>query len=124
MLKQLILIGLGGGVGSIFRYLVSYWMLNKEKMAFPWPTFIVNILGCLLIGFFIGLSLKSNFKSDLRFLLIVGFCGGFTTFSTFSSENLLLWQNGNYAILFLYIFLSVILGVFAVVIGNYLANLL
>ena len=115
-MKNLLYIFLGGGFGSVLRFLVSnytqkFWSVNS----FPVGTFVVNILGCFLIGIFSGYFLKADHY--LKFLLITGFCGGFTTFSTFSAENITLWENGNYFILISYILLSVIAGFGAVYLG-------
>ncbi|KAA6302701.1 MAG: putative fluoride ion transporter CrcB [Candidatus Ordinivivax streblomastigis] len=115
MLKQLLLIGLGGGTGSIFRFLVSHFTTKVGANTFPTATFIVNILGCLLIGLFTGWMLKFQwFDTPLKYLLITGFCGGFTTFSTFSLENLQLYQSGQYISLTVYILASVVCGLAAV----------
>ena len=116
MIKELLLVGLGGGVGSILRYLTSKLIPSKIGL-FPFPvaTFTVNIIGCLLIGLLIGLSLKHHLLNDhAKLLLIVGFCGGFTTFSTFSMENVQMYEAGNYLGLTLYILLSVVIGFLAV----------
>ena len=115
-MRNLFYIFIGGGLGSVLRFLVSnythkLWSINT----FPLGTFVVNIIGCFLIGIFSAYFLKVD--NYLKFLLITGFCGGFTTFSTFSAENISLWENGNYAILLFYIILSVIAGFGAVYLG-------
>ena len=116
MIKQLIFVGMGGGIGSIFRYLVS--RIPFTQGPFPWATFIINITGCFIIGLLIGLSFKYSFMDEnMRLLFVTGFCGGFTTFSTFSLENVLMYQSGNYLALALYITLSIILGFTAVFLG-------
>lgn len=121
MIKQLILVGVGGSIGSIFRFLIS--RIPFSQGPFPWATFIVNIAGCFIIGLLIGLSFKYSFLDEnMRLLFVTGFCGGFTTFSTFSLENVLLYQSGNYLALVLYITLSVIFGFSAVFLGLVLSK--
>ena len=115
MLKTLLIVGLGGGLGSIFRFLTSVLTQRYVQSLFPWATFIVNILGCLVIGLLVGYLTKNNLAhAHLKLLFITGFCGGFTTFSAFALENLKLFQSGHSLMALLYIALSVLLGIFAV----------
>ena len=117
MLKDLFLVGLGSFVGGVARYLISLAMKSCST-GFPWGTFVVNLLGCFLIGLFGAATDKySNLPSQLSLLLTVGLCGGFTTFSTFSNEALKMLQAGNYLMLCLYIAGSMTLGIAAVFLG-------
>lgn len=125
MFKQIMLIGLGGFVGSVARYFVSRLNFTIDFYAIPVGTLLVNILGSLLIGFLAGIAEKSPIiNADLRLLLMVGLCGGFTTFSSFSNENLTLMHSGQYMSVILYTGLSVLLGFTAVFIGYSSSNLL
>jgi CrcB protein len=118
MIKQLLLVGLGGGIGSMLRFLISRLTAKAGSFSFPIATLIVNVLGCLLIGILIGLSLKNQWMdANVKAALIAGFCGGFTTFSAFSLENLQMYQAGNYTGLVLYVLASLITGFAAVWIG-------
>lgn len=83
-------------------------------------TFVVNMIGCFLIGVFTSYFIRVD--NYLKFLLISGFCGGFTTFSTFSAENYSLWQSGNYLVLLFYILLSIMVGLIAVYLGLQMAR--
>jgi CrcB protein len=123
MIKTIFLVGLGGALGSILRY-VTVGLTNKYfQGSFPLATLAINILGSLLIGLFIGIIAKYYPDNQpLRFLLIVGFCGGFTTFSSFASENYSLFQNGQQFLAYLYIIVSVVLTIAAVGIGNYFSK--
>ena len=117
MVKEILYIGAGGFIGSVLRYLISQLMKQTDG-SFPWGTLTVNLLGCLLIGILGGLiSRNGNISHNLVLFMTVGLCGGFTTFSTFSKEALLLLQNGCYLSFIGYIATSVILGVLAVALG-------
>lgn len=125
MIKQLLLVGAGGLAGSIARFLVSRIDFKVYFFSIPLGTLTVNVVGSLLIGFLAGISDKSTIlTADLRLLLMVGLCGGFTTFSTFSGENLSLMQSGQYLSVLLYTGLSILLGFFAVYLGYVTSNLL
>lgn len=115
-MKSLFYIFIGGGFGSVLRFLISNYTQKLWNIKdFPMGTFTVNIIGCFLIGMASAYFLKVD--NYLKFLIIAGFCGGFTTFSTFSLENYSLWQDGNYFILGTYILLSILLGLVAVIGG-------
>ncbi len=119
MLKLILIIGTGSFIGGVSRFLASRYIQNTVISGFPFGTLFVNILGCLLIGIFYGMSERGNFMSaEMRLFLTVGFCGGFTTFSTFASENLSLLKDGNFFYFALYTALSVFLGLMATYFGN------
>ncbi len=118
MLRTLIFIALGGSLGSVLRYLSSVILQKYYTSVFPLATFLVNAIGCLLIGLILGYLEKNQLtNSNIKWLLVTGFCGGFTTFSAFSFENITLLQNGNFGWAFLYIISSVIIGIGAVWLG-------
>ena len=117
MIKDIVLVGIGSGIGGICRYLISLCMTHLQG-SFPWATYVVNIVGCLLIGILWGLTSRfQNLAPAFSLLLMVGFCGGFTTFSTFSKEGLTLLQANNYTLFALYTLGSVALGIVAVALG-------
>lgn len=123
MIKNIFLVLLGGGIGSVVRYLLSYFLTKNSTTQFPWATFIANALGCLLIGLLFGYIQKNNVQNEsLKLLLITGFCGGFTTFSTFSLENIQFIQNQNYNLALLYTISSIFIGFLGVLIGFKLFN--
>ena len=116
--RNILLVGLGGLIGSIARYLVAVLFAGQFASSFPFATFAVNIVGCFLIGILFALSDRGNFLSpEWRIFLTTGFCGGFTTFSAFSLESIRLVQNGEFLYLSLYVILSVVLGLAATYLG-------
>ena len=118
MIKNIFLIFIGGGLGSVCRYLISEIIFLK-KFDFPYPTFISNVLGCFLIGLALGWSIKnSELNSSFIILFTVGFCGGFTTFSSFSDESLTLINNNQFFYFFSYLILSITIGILFVFIGT------
>ena len=112
-----LLIALGGAAGSLLRYAVGGAVQNTSASGFPIGTMFVNVSGCFLIGILVRLFMNMQLTPDLRALLIVGFCGGFTTFSTFSAETLGLIEGGEYARATTYVALSVGLCVLATLTG-------
>lgn len=118
-MKELICIFLGGGTGSVLRYYIQE-LLHERILpySFPWATFVVNIFGSFLIGLFYALSARFNLSAEVRLLLTAGFCGGFTTFSTFSNDGLALLKGEFYGTFLLYTFLSISLGLLAALAGG------
>jgi|TARA_S200000501_G_scaffold242538_1_gene227193 CrcB protein len=117
MLKEIIAVFVGGGIGSILRFLISRMSIINNSN-FPFPTFISNILGCILLGFFLSYFIKNNSSESTFFIfLTVGVCGGFTTFSSFSNESLQLIQNGQNLTFLTYLLLSFATGLLGVYLG-------
>ena len=125
MLKEVLLIGMGGFIGSVARYYVSKLNLSLDLFSIPLGTLLVNVLGSLLLGFLTGIVVKSPILTlEWRLFLMVGICGGFTTFSTFTSENMMIIHNGQFLSAALYTGLSLLLGFIAVFGGYAISNLL
>lgn len=114
-----LLVFFGGGIGSLLRYGISN--LFPYSSGFPWATFVSNILACLLMGFIINWidrTFSSTFDvNNLKWLLLTGICGGFSTFSTFSNESLQLIKQQQWALAITYILTSVILGILSLTVG-------
>lgn len=122
--KIIMLVGAGGFIGSVARYLTTFYLIKAMPGAFPYGTFAVNILGCLIIGLAYGLSEKfAWFSADWRIFIATGLCGGYTTFSAFAYENVKLLQQGEWMTFAWYSFFSFVLSLVAVVAGLMLAKI-
>ncbi|MEJ6792451.1 MAG: fluoride efflux transporter CrcB [Lacinutrix sp.] len=121
-MKNILLVFIGGGLGSVLRYLLGKFLNNTEN-GIPYGTFAANILGSLLIGIILGLALKNNTLSQNHTLLLAtGFCGGFTTFSTFAYENHVFLKAGDFTSFAMYTIASFVVGFLAVFGGMFLAK--
>ncbi|KAA1245624.1 fluoride efflux transporter CrcB [Aquimarina sp. RZ0] len=121
-MKQLLLVFIGGGTGSVARYIISKY-LNNPEYSIPYGTFTVNLLGSFMIGIILGLALKNTIVSqNTALLLATGFCGGFTTFSSFAYENHILLKTGDFISFFLYTIASFVIGFLLVFLGMWLVK--
>lgn len=121
MLRQLLLVAIGGAIGSAMRYLTAILLARHYTGSIPLATLVVNVLGCFLIGLLIGLCSETTY---LRLLFITGFCGGFTTFSTFTAESYVMFREGAYGLALLYIAGSVLIGLLALWVGLYVSRII
>ena len=123
-MRQLFFVFIGGGFGSVLRYIISRY-LNNPASSFPLGTFTANILGSLLIGIIIGFAVKNNTLTENQTLLLAtGFCGGFTTFSAFAYENHLFLKSGDFTSFVVYTIASFVIGFLAVFAGIFVVKLL
>lgn len=122
-MKTLVLIFIGGGLGSVTRFGLGKWISSWHTSTFPYGTLGVNVIACLVLGWIIGLADHKNLLSDsTRLFWTIGFCGGFSTFSTFSSETISLVQSGLHVSGGLYVLASLVLCLLATYAGLYLGN--
>lgn len=123
MIQKIILVGLGGGLGSALRYVASLGISKHWSGDFPLGTFVVNLSGSLLIGLILGrLLTHQQIGEEWKLFLATGFCGGYTTFSAFSIENVSLLQSGQFTMALIYMAGSVLLGVLTVILGYYVTS--
>ena len=121
-MKQLGLVFIGGGFGSVLRYIIGKWLNNTEN-GIPYGTFAANILGSLLIGIILGYAAKNEtISQNTTLLLATGFCGGFTTFSTFAYESHVFLKSGDFTTFAFYTIASFAIGFLAVFAGMFLAR--
>ncbi|CAM1339482.1 fluoride efflux transporter CrcB [Tenacibaculum aestuarii] len=121
-MKQFLLVFIGGGIGSVLRYIIGK-ALNSSQTGIPYGTFTANILGSLFIGIILGLAAKNQaLTQNHTLLLATGFCGGFTTFSTFAYENHVFLKSGDFSSFALYTIASFIIGFLAVFAGIFLVD--
>jgi len=118
---NLLYVFIGGGLGAMTRYGISKW-LPLSIGEFPKATLIANILSCILLGYLMSLAVSKQLEPRLQLLLITGFCGGFSTFSTFSAETFLLLEAGHTSLALSYIGLSIITCLLGIWIGMLLAG--
>ncbi len=122
-MRELIYIFIGSGLGGLARFGFGKWINSFHSNEFPFGTFIVNILACFVLGFIVGFAdNKQLISPQIRLFWIVGFCGGFSTFSTFGNETRLLLQNNNYSTGISYVLASIIICLLAIHFGLFLSS--
>jgi fluoride exporter len=119
-MKLILMIGIGGFIGTVCRYLLSLFVQNKFLSTFPFGTMSVNIIGCFLIGIIYALSDRGNISVEWRLFIATGILGGFTTFSSFSNETVGMLRDSQYGYAILYVLSTVIIGILATFAGIFL----
>ncbi len=119
-MKHVLLVFIGGGLGSALRYLIGKQLTSTDGIQFPWGTFTVNLFGSLIIGSVLGyLAVKHKLSNDFILFAVAGFCGGFTTFSAFAHESFQFLKNGHTNLFFYYVAASIIFGLVCVWLGYF-----
>ncbi|HEY6999145.1 MAG TPA: fluoride efflux transporter CrcB [Candidatus Binatia bacterium] len=120
-----LVIGIGGVLGANARYLVTGWAANKFGTVFPYGTFIINMSGAIVLGFLMAfLQDRAFIHPNYRLFFATGFCGAYTTFSTFTYESLVLIQNGSFLLAFSNLFGSLVVGMIGVFLGFVLGRMI
>jgi len=122
--NSMLIVAVGGAVGSVFRYLVGVWAVRLFGPAFPWGTLAINITGSFAIGLFLEMILRRfGGSTELRLLLMTGLCGGFTTFSSFSLDFVGLVERGAIQMGIVYVIASVVLSILATFLGLFIGRM-
>ena len=123
MIRYLLIVGIGSFFGGVLRYYISTLMKNIVINVFTWGILTVNLLGCFIFGILFALFNKySSTSTSWCLLLTTGFCGGFTTFSTFANDSLQMLQNGNVGSFIIYVLTSIVVGIVLIALGYYIVK--
>ena len=121
-MKEIVLVGAGGFIGASLRYLMSTWLTQSNRFGFPVGTFSVNLIGCTLLGIFVGWGLEKNSALPLKEFVAIGVLGGFTTFSTFGLELFKMLQAGHFKVATIYMLGSILLGLGGIGLGIFITR--
>ena len=116
-MKEIIFVGAGGFIGASIRYMISLWLVRFSQYSFPLGTFLVNIIGCLAIGFFMGVGFDKYTAIPFKEFVIIGMLGGFTTFSAFGLESFEMLQSNQFKTFYIYVLGSIIFGLMSIRLG-------